>query len=39
MTPDTQHVDTVDQLGSLTLLGIAVVGAFLTIGAYMLVGG
>lgn len=38
-TPYGENVDTVDQLSSITLLGIAVVGAVLTIGAFWLLGG
>lgn len=38
MAPNPQHVDNVDQLSSVTILGIAIVGAVLTIGAYLLVG-
>ena len=37
MGPNTQHIDTVDQLSSVTILGIALVGGVLTIGAFLLV--
>lgn len=39
MAPNNQTVDTVDQLSSVTLLGVAIVGALLTIGAYWLLVG
>lgn len=39
MAPNHQTVDTVDQVSSPVLLGIAVVGALLTVGAYWVLGG
>lgn len=38
MTPTTETVDTVADVSSLTLLGLAVVGALLTVGAYWVFG-
>ena len=38
MQPNIERVDTGDQLSSITILGIALVGSVLTIVAYLLLG-
>lgn len=38
MTPHHQTSDIVGDVGSLTLLGLAIIGALVTIGAYSILG-